>query len=69
MPISVWFAVAAALILAVLLTLWPDLTVVAPTIRRDTLLAAVGFPVLWILFDILRGMRLAWRRWSSRPYF
>jgi hypothetical protein len=66
---SVCLAVAAALVVAVILTLWPEVTVPASTIRHDALLAAVGLSALWLVLEIVRGIKSSWRRWSSRPYF
>jgi hypothetical protein len=68
MPISVWLAVALALVLALCPHLWPDVSVTAETVRRGALIAAIGLPVLWVTCDFLRKVRSGWRRWSSRPY-
>jgi hypothetical protein len=67
MPLSVWFGVASALVLSLILTLWPE-TFPAPITAREALIAALGLPPLWLVFDTARTVIFAWRRWSSRPY-
>jgi hypothetical protein len=69
MPMSVWIAVASALVLALCRYLWPDVPVTTETVRRGALIAAIGLAVLWVAGDFLRKVRSGWRRWSSRPYF
>ena len=62
---SVWIAVASAL---ARIPFYLALRIGDRGTRYGALIAAIGFPALWVTCDFLRKLRSGWRRWSNRPY-
>jgi hypothetical protein len=68
MPLMATFSVTMALLVALVVTIWPELSPAPQTLRPGALFVAIATPVTWILLTIVRTIARGWRRGSSRPY-
>ena len=66
MPISITFMLAASPILA--LALLADLPPDANAVVRLALIAFLFIAVIWLLGELVGGLRERWSRFNSRPY-
>ena len=59
MSLTVMFSVTMALLVALVVTIWPELSPAPQTLRPGALFVAIGIPATWILLTIL-GQHSAW---------